>query len=152
PDFTLGRFGYFPSYSSLSVSQEREERQLAAESHHGSGSRLTANAAPHHAGPPSSCRELLRAALTRGQPWTEKARLLELALRAAPLEELPALAALFLERWQAAGEQVRALPALLRTLVNEVSLSPWTQLVDHLLRFVHLLGEAESLPSGWHVD
>jgi hypothetical protein len=136
PEFCLGSFGYFPS-SSFIPAMQRGANSLVRE---------PINRAR------TSCHELLRGSLTAGQPWAEKARLLELLLRAATPEQLPELAALFIERWQEAGEELRALPALLRTLLNDVSLSPWTGLVDHLLRFLHLLVAAGALPGAGHVD
>lgn len=82
----------------------------------------------------------------------EQVKLLELALRAATILQLGELAALFAARWQAIGQGRDTIPALLRRLVNDVSLSPYTNFVEHLLRFVRLLVEQQHLSALEHID
>jgi hypothetical protein len=135
PGFSLGELAYF--------------NRAEAES----------TAAP---GPMRSYRELIEKALTDELAWVEKAKLLETVLHATPWEELAKAADLFMARWhrlqrdpeavvrirgllavlQAVDERwhVRQdLVALFRTLFNEASLSPYTDLVDKTLAFLEVL-------------
>src|SRR5205807_6691488 len=58
--------------------------------------------------------------------WLEKAKLLEFILRACPDGEIEHVATQFADRWSQIGHTAQELPALLRTLFNEVSLTPYT--------------------------
>jgi len=102
PGFSLGQLGYVPS-------------------------RVTPG------GPPlSSLPELLEQGLTTGLLLVERAKLLELVLRAARPSDVPALAETFLERWQAVGPGLDEIPHLVRTLFNHLALSPYTGFVENL--------------------
>jgi hypothetical protein len=70
--------------------------------------------------------------------WRERSRLLETFLHAAPAAEMAA-AELWVRRWGELGQTPSDLAALLRTLFNDVSLSPYTDLVDEALAFVQAL-------------
>ncbi len=102
-------------------------------------------------GPMRWWRDLLAGGLHQELSWSEKTKLLEAVLRATPAADLAEAANLFAEHWAAVGED-GALPRLLRTLFNEVSLSPWTDFVDKALRFVALLAEGGRLTAAEHVD
>lgn len=79
---------------------------------------------------------MLPAATTR----RERARLLEAYLRATPATQVPAAAELWL-RYADAVE----LPALLREVFNDISLTPWTDFVEKALAFVAALEERGGL-------
>jgi len=145
PQFSLGKLGYF--YRLASTRAE--------------------------AGPLRSYRDLIEKALTQDLAWIEKAKLLETLLRATPLEQLADMTACFLARWSTLPKKWYAIShvmnsdrlsaqyfaqdqpslfldrqcllALLRTLFNEVSLSPYTDLVDNTLRFLRLLRDQHFL-------
>jgi hypothetical protein len=91
-------------------------------------------AAPASSGPLRGWRELVTEMFA---PWLsprEQAHLLETYLHAVPLAEIGDAAAWFAARcpeW----------PALLRRLFNEVSLSPYTDLVEKTLAFLRALKE-----------
>jgi hypothetical protein len=75
-------------------------------------------------------------------PWLtrrEQARLLETFLHAAGFAEMTEAAAAFVRRWSQLGRTAADLAALLRTLFNEVSLSPYTDLVEKVLAFLRAL-------------
>jgi hypothetical protein len=119
---------------------------------------------------PAELAELLR------QPWladVERAKLLETLLHNTPTEELGNLAVLASipigwpgRRYsdapgqRPAGAEVLRRPGhptpplldLLRTLFNEVSLSPWTDLVDKALALLRVLQEQERLAAADVVD
>jgi hypothetical protein len=67
--------------------------------------------------------------------WRERAKLLETLLHATPELELDAAVDTLLARWCLPREPVD----LLRTLFNEASLSPYTDLVDKSLAFLECL-------------
>jgi hypothetical protein len=67
----------------------------------------------------------------------ECTRLLEVLVRATPAEEIPAAAAEFAARWLALGRSEADLLGLLRTLFNEVSLSPYTDFAERILILLH---------------
>jgi hypothetical protein len=71
----------------------------------------------------------------------EEAHLLETFLHAVPLEEMGEAVTTFVGRWSECGRNETALPLLLRSLFNEVSLSPYTDLVVKTLAFLHALEE-----------
>jgi len=127
PAFTLGELGYF----------FRPDRQRIAQ--------LATS-------PLRTWRELIAQGLYAGQAWLEKAKALELLLRAVPTPELGEAAQCFAARWQILGHSVHELPALLRTLFNEVSLSPYTCFVDHALGFVQHLVDGGALAVVEQVD
>jgi hypothetical protein len=87
-------------------------------------------------GPMTSYRDLITHGLTAPLTWREKAKLLEAVLRAAPADEVPAAITLFVARAEAAGLAAGRIPALMRTLFNEVSLSPYTDFADKALAFL----------------
>jgi hypothetical protein len=109
------------------------------------------------AGPLRSYFELVDKALTDELSWGEKAKLLETLLHATPYPELAEAADRFMARWRNVGAscqlarldgQVDNLPpqdprpdftALLHTLFNEASLSPYTDLADKALAFLEVL-------------
>ena len=90
-------------------------------------------------GPLREWRELVRAMLAPPLSWLERAKLLEALLRAVPPPEVAKAARVFVERWSELGETPARLAALLRTVFNEVSLSPYTDFAEKMLRFVRAL-------------
>jgi hypothetical protein len=81
--------------------------------------------------------------LTEETTQSERSRLLEVFLHAVPFEEMYAAAGHFVERFSALCQGKtrleKDLAALLHSVFNEVSLSPYTDLVVGTLRFVHAL-------------
>ncbi len=96
--------------------------------------------------------QLIERGLHAEQSWFEKARLLELLLRAAPGTRIEDGAVRFAGRWQVLGHAADEILSLLRTVFNEVSLSPYTQFVDNALAFVQVLVDQGLLPVGRQVD
>jgi hypothetical protein len=145
PQVSLGKLGYFYRHASARA----------------------------EAGPLRSYRDLIEKALTQDLAWIEKVKLLETLLRATPLEQLADMTACFLARWSTLPKEWEAkshmmksgrlraqfiaqdqpsvfldrqgLLALLRTLFNEVSLSPYTDLVHNSLRFFRLVRDQHFL-------
>lgn len=83
--------------------------------------------------------ELLKERTEAGCPQGELARVLEVALRATETAALPDFARLFCDRCRVPGLPPHAVFEWLRTLFNDVSLSPWTSLVDNVLSFTRQL-------------
>jgi hypothetical protein len=81
--------------------------------------------------------------LTAAAGGREQARLLETFLHAVPPGErgtaVERWMERWMERWSALDRTAADLVALMRTLFNEVSLSPWTGLADRVLAFVRAL-------------
>jgi hypothetical protein len=69
----------------------------------------------------------------------EEASLLETFLHAVPFEEMSDAAGEFVNRWSQGQRTSADLPALLRTMFNQVSLSPYTDLVEKTLAFLRAL-------------
>ncbi len=78
-------------------------------------------------------------ALHAGLAKREQVKLLEFVLRAASPDDVPVEAKRFVERWRSLGFVDRELLALLRGLFNDVSLSPYTRLVDNALAWLDAL-------------
>ncbi len=79
------------------------------------------------------------AAFTRS--LADKARALELALRAVPTEEVSEFARLLVKQWRRRDPTGREWPLLLRTLFNQLALSPYTCFVDNLVACIVQLGQ-----------
>ncbi len=90
-----------------------------------------------------SYRDLSFWMLTKHTAWLVRGRLLETFLHAVPFAEMDAAVDHFVRCWatHSQGEKgvERNLATLLRTLFNNVSLSPYTDLVDKTLAFVRAL-------------
>jgi len=88
-------------------------------------------------------RELVDKMLTEETTLPERSRLLEVFLHAVPFEEMHAAAGHFVERFSALGQgkmsPEKGLALLLRSVFNDVSLSPYTDLVANTLCFVNAL-------------
>jgi hypothetical protein len=117
PAFSLGQLAYFP---------------------------LSGEQAIQNASPMTSWRALLLQVLQRDLSWLVKTRLLEVLLRSARGEEIAEATARFVRRWQEIGHTPGEVLVLLRTLFNEVALSPYTEFVEHALAFLQALAE-----DGW---
>jgi hypothetical protein len=102
--------------------------------------------------PLRSWEELAAQMLGPALAWRERARLLETFLHAVPAAETTAAAGLWVRRWTDLGGTPATLAALLRTLFNEVSLSPWTDLADRTLLFLEALEESGYFDSAAVVD
>jgi hypothetical protein len=103
------------------------------------------------AGPMRSPRDLIERGLRPGLGWLETTKLLEATLRATPADQLAETADLFAERWRTRPD-VERLPALLRSLFNEVALSPWTQFVANTLAVLRHWVERGVLDRRQHID
>jgi hypothetical protein len=99
-------------------------------------------------GPLRSYQELIGKGLTGELAWIEKAKLLETLLHVTPPQELGKAADLLVARYI----EPAALLALFRTLFNEISLSPYTDLVDKTLAFLRVLEERRYLTTSEVVD
>lgn len=118
PGFSLGQFGYFYRYAPA----ESADRAMCTP------------------------EDLLRHGLTAERSALEQAKLVELALRAARADAIPALAGVFADRWRDLDKAPSAMGGLLRTMLNEVALSPWTDFVPNLLAFLQALVAQDHLP------
>ncbi len=103
-------------------------------------------------GPMRSFRDLLEKAWNPDLSWLEMVKLGETLLRAAPREELPEAAALFLKQWPAGAPAAATLLRLLQDLFNAVALSPYSDFVDKTLTFLGLLVDQGGLTVEEHVD
>ena len=110
PGFTLGEFGY-----------------LGTAAHGSQIAEILAMRCPE---------ELIGRGVQQEVSWLEKAKLLELLLRATAPEKLPEVADSFGARWEAAGHGCRQLPDLLRAVFEEVALSPYTDFVEKVLKLL----------------
>ena len=97
--------------------------------------------------PCTSWQTWLRRGLRPGLAWREHVKLLEFALRRIEPAQLPELTELFL-----ASAVALPLPRLLRSLFNDVSLSPYTGFVDNTLAWVNLLCVRGAWSSGAKID
>ncbi len=96
-------------------------------------------AAPEASAPVRGWRELLTAMLVPSLNLREEAHLLETFLHATPFAEMADASGAFVRRWMELGRSTVDLSALLRALFNEVSLSPYTDLVEKTLAFLRTL-------------
>lgn len=101
---------------------------------------------------PRSWRELLADMLTPVVNRREQARLLETFLHAAPFAELPDAGGVLVSRFSEIGRKPADLLAGLRTLFNEVSLSPYTDLVEKTLALLRRLEERGHFPTAQVID
>ncbi len=104
------------------------------------------------AGPLSDWRQLVREMLSPPLSWLERAKLLEALLRAVQPSEMEEAARLFAERWSELGETPQRMAALLRTLFNEVSLSPYHDFGARTLAFLRALAAQGYLGAEQAVD
>jgi hypothetical protein len=95
--------------------------------------------APPSAGPVRGWRGLLAEMLAPSLNPREEAHLLETFVHATPAAEMNDAAAAFVRRWSECGRTTSELSGLLRRLFNEVSLSPYTDLVAKTLAFLRAL-------------
>jgi hypothetical protein len=102
--------------------------------------------------PMRSYQDLLAQSLHDGLGRSEQARHLEFFLRSIAAEELDAAVDDYAERWRALGLGPDELPVLLRTVFDEVALSPYTGFVDNALRFVDHLVSRGHLTTAAQVD
>jgi hypothetical protein len=82
------------------------------------------------------------------RPQADLARALEAVLRAVPPTELTEAAQLLGQRWS----ESKIILGRLRTLFNEVALSPWTGFADNVLGFVQALGDQGKLSQTDEMD
>jgi hypothetical protein len=102
--------------------------------------------------PLRSFADLIHQALLPDLARQEAAKLLETILHATPTEQLGEAATLLLGRLQRLGQSHNDLLSLLRTMFNEVSLSPYTDLVSKTLAFLSILEANQRLPSDMVID
>jgi hypothetical protein len=108
------------------------------------------NATPDE-GPLRDWRDLIREPWAAGRTRRERVKLFETFLHAVPFEEMRTAADAFGTAEPVAFSGNRVVD-LLRTLFNEVSLSPYTDLVDKTLAFVAALEERGSLTTEERMD
>ncbi|MGH7227207.1 MAG: hypothetical protein ACRELF_28660, partial [Gemmataceae bacterium] len=108
--------------------------------------------APETSGPVRGWHGLVTDMLAPALNPREGAYLLETFLHAAPDEEMNAAAAMLVHRWSEIGRTIEDFTALLLTLFNEVSLSPYTDLVTQTLTFLRALEEYEIFTTEKVVD
>jgi hypothetical protein len=101
--------------------------------------------------PMRTFQELVGAFLP-GLAELELAKLAETLLHATPAEKLSEAADLLRLHWRALGHADAALLTLLRTLFNEVALSPYTDLVDKALALVGVLEEKQCVTTAAAID
>lgn len=97
-------------------------------------------------------RELAEQMLTASLAWLEKTKLLETILHTLPPNEIPAAASLFVARWTSLGHTSADLVGLLRSLYNEVSLTPYTDLTEKTLAFLDALERQGTLDAAAATD
>jgi hypothetical protein len=107
--------------------------------------------APADAGPLHAPAELINW-LSPALASREQAKLLEFFLRAAPATDVGRAAARWSERWSGLGRSPADLTGLLRTLFNEVSLSPYTDFVEKVLAFLDALEMQGTLRAAESID
>ena len=107
---------------------------------------------PSDSSPMQSFRDLIEQGLHGELAWLEKAKLLETLLRSTAVTDLGVAAELFMNRWGILGHSTDEFAALCRTLFNEVALSPYTDFVDKLLRFLKTLESRELLSAEAYTD
>jgi hypothetical protein len=120
PGFSLGHFGYFPNAR-------------------------VAGAPPGTTAPMSTSNDLIARGLTRESPPLERAKLLELVLRAPPADEQPELAERLMAHWHSLEATNADLMATLKTLFNHLALTPYTQFVDRWIDLLLALARPEFL-------
>jgi hypothetical protein len=103
-------------------------------------------------GPLRDWRQLIGVMLVPALSWLERAKLLEGLLRAVPPPAVEEAARLFVGRWSEQGETPARLGALLRTMFNEVSLSPYTDFAEKTLRFVRALEDQGCFSAEQRID
>lgn len=101
--------------------------------------------------PLQSPLDLIDRGLTPAGKRREEAKLLEAVLRNSAAD-LPEVTKRFIARWQALGRHSADMVALLRTVFNEVALSPYTEFVDRALAFIRLLEEDGHVATADHAD
>lgn len=96
--------------------------------------------------------KLLDRFLTRALAPRERAKLLETFLHSIPIDQPRPAVAAFVTQWTGVGWNAVDLIALLRLMINEVSLSPWTDLTERVLLFLRLLNERGYLDDEQVID
>jgi hypothetical protein len=107
PEFLLGQLGYLPDPALLTSE-----------------------------GPLRDLHALVEASFPATARPSASAKVFETMIRAARIDDLPALVQSYWNRWQRTGHDDAAFPALLQTLFNEVSLTPYTGFVARTLQFL----------------
>jgi len=102
--------------------------------------------------PLSSSGELIDQGLTTGLALIERAKLLEMVLRAARPADVTGLMKSFLDRWRAVGCGLDEIPPLMRMLFNHVALSPYTMFVENLAALLTQLARPGLLGAAGAID
>jgi hypothetical protein len=103
-------------------------------------------------GPLREWRDMVRGMLAPPLSLLERAKLLEALLRSVPPSAVEEVARVFVEHWSDLGEGPEGLAWLLRTLFNEVSLSPYTHFAEQTLAFLRALEAGGYLDAEQVVD
>jgi hypothetical protein len=98
--------------------------------------------APPSDGPVRGWRSLSVDMLAPSLNPREESSLLETFLHAVAFEEMREAVSAFVHQWSQCQHTSADLPGLLRTMFNQVSLSPYTDLVSKTLAFLHALEES----------
>jgi hypothetical protein len=104
---------------------------------------LTSASRPHM--PICSWAELIEQNLGEHLNASERAKLLETVLRSIEPGQIEGAALTFSARWRRLGWSRKALLRSLRTLFNEIALSPYTAVVKNILAFVDALSNMGQL-------
>jgi hypothetical protein len=102
--------------------------------------------------PMRSATELLERGFSAELSWAEQVKLVELVLRSVPPGQGRDVVPRFLSRWTEMGRSPADLTRLLRSVVNDISLSPYTHFVDNLLSFGNELVASQFWPVAEQVD
>ncbi len=102
--------------------------------------------------PMRTFRDLIHHAFFPDLAIQERAKLLETLLHATPTEKLGEAAELLLGRWRTLQHFGEDLLSLLRTMFNEVALSPYTDLVAKTLALLGALEEKQHVTSSVVLD
>lgn len=110
---------------------------------------------PREAGfddPVTEPRNLIRLATGSGATLPQKAKLLEATLRAAAAGEIPEVAECLMGSASDSAPDRTSVPALLRTLLNDVALSPYTGFAAKFIDLLDELSRPEALGAAAVVD
>ncbi len=102
--------------------------------------------------PLSDPLKLIRQVSSSEATLPQKAKLLEVVLRAADLGEIPEVAKCLVTAASADAGGMDGLPAVLRTMLNDIALSPYTGFATKLIRLLDELARAEALGAAAVMD
>ncbi len=96
--------------------------------------------------------QLLQVAFREDWCWLEKVKAVEFMLRTTHFSDFPNKVQEFQSQWAAMGHQKNEYWKLLCSIVNEVSLTPYTRFEEYLLQFVSLLVQDQEVDQALEID